>query len=119
MAVAVEDVFDWRLGHGLDRVDIGLRRPPLADRVGCDHAVRRDDEHRLMTTIPEDVDVVRDLGSGKWRRSWLLRLYGSGKHDGDKRSGHTRKVNAQHVRFLPSALNRAEPNSHARALQMQ
>src|SRR5262245_39303036 len=119
MAVAVDDVFDWRLCHGFDRVDIGLYRPPLADRIGGDHAVRRDNEHRLMTAIMEDVDVVRDLGSGEWRRSWLLRLYGSGKHDGDKRSGHTRKVNPQHVRFLPSALKRAEPNSHARALQMQ
>src|SRR5262245_48440773 len=119
MAVAVDDIFDWRLCHGFDRVDIGLHRPALADRIGGDHAVGRDNEHRLMTAISEDVDVVRDLGSGEWRRSWLLRLYGSGKHDGDKRSGHTRKVSPQHVRFLLSALKRAEPNSHARALQMQ
>ena len=32
MAVAVDDVFDRRLGHRLDRVDIGLRRPPFTDR---------------------------------------------------------------------------------------
>jgi hypothetical protein len=119
MAVAVDDVFDRRLGDGLDRVDIGLRRPPLADRVGGDHAVRCDDEHRLMTAIAEDIDVVRDLGGGEWRRSRLLRLRGCGKHDGDDCSGHTRKVNSQHVRFLPGALKRAERNFLARALQMQ
>src|SRR5262249_5579518 len=87
MAVAVNNVFDRRLGHGLDRVDIGLHRPPLADRIGGDHAVRRDNEHRLMTAITEDVDIVRDLGSGEWRRSWRLRLYWAGGHDGSKRSG--------------------------------
>src|SRR5262249_1054772 len=113
MAVAVDDIFDWRLCHGLDRVDIGLHRPPLADRIGGDHAVRRDNEHRLMTAIPEDVDVVRDLGSGECRRGWLLRLYGSGGPDGDKRSGHTRQVNPQHVRFLPSALKRGAQLSRA------
>ena len=40
MAVAVDHVLDRRLGHGLDGVDIGFRRPPLADRVGGDHARR-------------------------------------------------------------------------------
>src|SRR6516225_9695780 len=57
MAVTVDDVFDRRLGYGLDRIDIGLRRPPLADRVGGDHAVRCDDKHRLMSAIAEDIHV--------------------------------------------------------------
>ena len=99
MAVAVDNVFDRRLARGLDRVDIGLRRPPLADRVGGNHAVRCDDEHRLMTAIAEDIDVVRDLGGGEWRRSRLLRLRGRSKHDGDERCGHTSKVSPQHIAF--------------------
>src|SRR5262245_35431450 len=74
MAVAVNDVLDRRLGHGLDRVDIGLGRPTLADWVGGNHARGRDDEHRLMIAIAKDIDVVRDLGGGEWRRRWLLRL---------------------------------------------
>ena len=36
-SVAVDNVFDRRLAHGLDRVDIGLRRPPFTNRVGGDH----------------------------------------------------------------------------------
>jgi hypothetical protein len=30
-----------------------------------------------MTAIAEDIDVVRDLGGGEWRRSRLLRLRGA------------------------------------------
>ena len=119
MAMAVDDVFDRRLGDGLDRVDIGLRRPPLADRVSGDHAVRCDDEHRLMTAITEDIDVVGDLGGGEWRRSRLLRLRGRGKHDGDERCGHSQQSEPATCRFLPDALKRAEGNSLAWALQMQ
>src|SRR4249919_3605861 len=59
MAVAVNDVFDRRLSHRLDRVGIGLRRPPFTNRVGGDHARGRDDEHRLMAAITENVDIVR------------------------------------------------------------
>jgi len=73
MTVAVNDVFDRRLGHGLNGVDIGFCRPPQADRIGGDHACRRDDEHRLMTDIAEEVDVVGDLGGRGWGRrccSW-------------------------------------------------
>src|SRR5215470_8273087 len=99
MAVAVDDVFDRRLGHGLDGIDIRLHRPPLADRVGGDHAVRRDDEHRLMTAITEDIDVIRDLGGGEWRGSRLLRLRRCGKNDGNECSGHTCIVNPQHGRL--------------------
>ncbi len=75
--VAVDHVFDRRLADRLDGVDIGLRRPPFADRVGRDHAVRRDDEHRLVTHIAEDVDVIGpiDLGGGGRRLLGLRRAH--------------------------------------------
>src|SRR6516164_3057663 len=119
MAVAVYDVFDRRPGHGLDGIDIRLHRPPLADRVGGDHAVRCDDEHRLMTAIAEDIDVIRDLGGGERRRSRLLRLRRCGKDDGNECSSHTCIVNPQHGRSLPDALKHSERNSLARSLQIQ
>ena len=92
MAVAVNHIFDRRFGHGLDRVDIGLRRPPLADRVGRDHARGRDDEHRLVAAEAEDVDVVGalDLGGGEGWLLWLLCLRSAGKqgrHRGDEPDG--------------------------------
>ncbi|MFK4525334.1 hypothetical protein ABIF90_003315 [Bradyrhizobium japonicum] len=58
MVVAVDDVFDRLVGDGLDGVDIGFCRTQIRDRVGRDHALRRHDEHRLMTAIAEDVDVL-------------------------------------------------------------
>src|SRR5262249_29872791 len=33
-------------------------RPAVGDRIGGDHAVVGDDEHRLMVAVAEDVDVV-------------------------------------------------------------
>src|SRR5262249_42650854 len=96
MAVAVNDVLDRRLGHGLDRVDIGLCRPTLADWVGGNHARGRDDEHRLMVAIAKDIDVVRDLGGGEWRRSWLLRLRRGGKRARDDCRYHAREMKPQH-----------------------
>jgi hypothetical protein len=47
-------------------VDVGLGRPTQADRIGSDHACGRDDEHRLMTNITENVDVIGDLGGCGW-----------------------------------------------------
>ncbi|MGY4378601.1 hypothetical protein ACVWZ3_006240 [Bradyrhizobium sp. i1.3.6] len=58
MVVAVDDVFDRLVGDGLDGVDIGFCRTQIRDRVGRDHALRRHDEHRLVTAIAEDVDVL-------------------------------------------------------------
>src|SRR5262249_57049593 len=59
VAVAVDHVLDRRLGDLLDLLDIGLGGwAAFADRIGRDHALRRDDEHRLMTAVAEDVDVV-------------------------------------------------------------
>src|SRR5262245_11005554 len=44
-------------------------RAAIADRVSDDHAGRRDDEHRLVILIAEDVDVVGafDFGGCKHR----------------------------------------------------
>ena len=69
MVMAVDQILDRRLGDLADLVDIGLRRlrPAIADRVGRDHAVLGDDEHRLVVLIAEDIDVVGalDLGHGE------------------------------------------------------
>ena len=66
MVVAVDQIFDGLVGDLLDLGDIGHRRlrPAIADRIGGDHAGRRDDEHRLVVLIAEDIDVVGafDLG---------------------------------------------------------
>ena len=97
MAVAVNDVFDRRLSHRLDRVDIGLRRPPFTNRVGGDHARRRDDEHRLMAAITENVDIVRYFGGGKRRRGCLLGL--RCQRAREKCRGRTCQVHSQHGRF--------------------
>src|SRR5262245_25586283 len=52
VAVAVYDVLDRRLSDLADFCDVGRRgRPPLPDRVGSDHAVGRDHEHRLVTLV--------------------------------------------------------------------
>jgi hypothetical protein len=102
VAVTVDHVFDRRLGHGLDRVDIGLRRAPLADRVGRDHAGRRDDERRLRTAIPEDVDVLGafDLGGGDLRR--LLRLRWSRQRKRcEANAGQAGETNTRHSQVLP------------------
>src|SRR5262249_55648589 len=68
MAVAVDDVFDRRLGYGLGGGRVGLGRPTQVDGVGGDHACGRDDDHRLIAAITENVDVVGDLGGCRWRR---------------------------------------------------
>jgi len=99
MAVAVNHIFDRRFGHGLDRLDIGLRRPPLANRVGRDHARGRDDEHRLVVAVAKDIDVVGDLGGGERRRSGLLCLRRDGARARDDCREHAREVNPQHCRL--------------------
>ena len=60
VVVAVDQVFDRLVGDLLDLVDILLaaRRPAVGDRVGGDHALLGDDEHRLVVAVAEDVDVV-------------------------------------------------------------
>ena len=72
VAVAVDHVADRRLGDLADFRDVGRHRlrPALADRVGGDHALGRDDEHRLMPLIAKDVDPVGavDLGGREQRR---------------------------------------------------
>src|SRR5262245_58561039 len=65
MAVAVNHIFDRSLGDLLDLLDVCLRGwTSQADRIGCDHALRGDDEHRLMPAEAEDVDILRALHLG-------------------------------------------------------
>ncbi len=78
--VAVDQVLDRLVGDLLDLVDILLTagRAAVGDRIGRDHAVLGDDEHRLMIAIAENVDAFGavDLGGGDLRP---LRLRGGRK----------------------------------------
>src|SRR5262249_22870772 len=120
MAVAVDDVLDRRLGHGLDRVDIGLCRPALADWVGRNHPRGRDDEHRLMVAVAKDIDVVGDLGGGERRRRGLLRLHGGGEHARDDDRDHAREMNPQHGGSSPtlSSTGRCRPKKQPAAAML-
>ena len=80
VAVAVDHVLDRLLGDLLDLVDVGRSRPAAGRRPIGSVAITpawRDDEHRLMALVAEDVDVVGafDLGGGEQRRR---RLPGAG-----------------------------------------
>src|SRR3981081_1336007 len=98
MTVTVDDIFDWRLSHLLDRSDVGLRRASLADRVGGDNACGRDDEHRLMATVAGNVYVVAPFGCGERRWTRLLRLCGGGERAADEGGAHGREANPKHGR---------------------
>ena len=74
VVVAVDQVLDRLVGDLLDLVDILLPagRPAVGDRIGGDHAVLGDDEHRLMVAVAEDVDVVGAVDLlGLDLRPWL------------------------------------------------
>src|SRR5262245_23101076 len=104
--VAVDQILDGLVSDLLYLVDILLPagRSAVGDRIGGDHAIVGDDEHRLMVAIAEDVDVVGivDLfGLDLWplrlcRRRWLLRLrcrYGQGR---DQRGRHSCEIYPRH-----------------------
>src|SRR5690242_13189615 len=63
VVVAVDQVADRLVGHLLDLVDVVLHtlRPRVADRIGGDDTVARDDEHRLRAAVAENVDTVGAL----------------------------------------------------------
>ena len=83
VVVAVDQVLDRLVGDLLDLVDILLPagRAAIGDRIGRDHAVLGDDEHRLMIAIAEDVDALGavDLGGRDLRPLRLLRGGRSGE----------------------------------------
>ena len=86
--VAVDQILDRLVGDLLDLVDILLPagRAAISDRVGRDHAVLGDDEHRLVIAIAENVDAfgavdllgldLRPLCRGRCRRRLLLLALG-------------------------------------------
>src|SRR5262245_40004425 len=62
VGVAINYIFDRRLGNFPDFFDVSFcRRPPEADRIRRDDAPLGYDEHRLMVRITKDVDVVGTL----------------------------------------------------------
>src|SRR4051812_9970618 len=91
MMMAVDQILDRLVGHLLDLVDVVLTagRTSVSDRVGGDHAVLGDDEHRLMSTVTEDIDIVGaiDLGGLDLRPLRLLRL----RRIRERNKGHSRK----------------------------
>ena len=74
MMVAVDQVFDRRPRDLANLVDVSLRglRAQIGNRIGRDDTLGRDDEHRLITAIAENVDVVGDLRrrEKRWRSGW-------------------------------------------------
>ena len=60
VVVAVDQELDRLVRHLLDFGDVVLPgcRPAVADRIGRDHAILGDNEHRLMVAVAEDIDVV-------------------------------------------------------------
>jgi hypothetical protein len=71
MTVAIDHVFDRRIRDLLDFLDIGHSgRSPQTDGISSDYPIPGHDEHRLMTDVTEDVDILQpvDFGDGeKWR----------------------------------------------------
>jgi len=77
VVMAVHQVLDRLVGDLLDLVDILLAalRPAVGHRIGRDHAILGDDEHRLMVAVAENVNVVGAVDLlGLDLRSWRLRL---------------------------------------------
>jgi len=60
----------------LDFVDVLLAtgRPTVGDRIGCDHAIFGDHEHRLVVAVAEDVDIVGAIDLRRLDLRPLLRL---------------------------------------------
>src|SRR5262249_9721940 len=103
--VTVDQILDRLVGDLLYLVDILLPagRPAVGDRIGGDHAVVGDDEHRLMVAVAEDVDVVGavDLfGLDLWplRRVGRHRVLGRCRYGqgGDHRGRHSCEIYPRH-----------------------
>jgi hypothetical protein len=64
-------------------------RPSVPDRIGGDHAIAGDDEHRLAFLVTENIDVVRALdlrGLKGWRGQRRRRLDEPSQHSDDERA---------------------------------
>jgi hypothetical protein len=85
--VAVDQIFDRLVGDFFDLVDVLLAavRPAVGDRVGRDHAVLGNHEHRLMVAIAEDVDVISAVNLLGLDLRPLLRLCRHAEHGGQQR----------------------------------
>src|SRR5581483_967779 len=106
--VAVDQVLDRRLRDFADFVEVGLGclRAAVADRVGDDHACRRDNEHGLMVLVAENVDVVGavDLRSLE-HRPLRLRRRGRGETSGEDSYRKGYESSALHGWYLPLTRN--------------
>jgi hypothetical protein len=108
--MTVDDVFDRRRRDLADFLDIGLRSGPAQpNRIGRDHTFRRDNEHRLVAHVAEDVDVVGavDLGGAenrrRGRRRRLRESRSSGRHHAERnQQPKSRDVHAPHMSSVPS-----------------
>jgi len=100
VVVAVDQELDRLVRHLLDLGDVILAagRPAVGDRIGRDHAVFGDDEHRLMVAVAEYVDVVGavDLGGLHLRPLCLLRQPRCCEPGGTQRDRHGCKTNLRH-----------------------
>ena len=77
MVMTVDQVADRGLRDLPDLGDVVLRsgRPAIGNRIGRNHPIRRDDEHRLVVAIAENVDVLGSVNlPGLDRRPFRLRL---------------------------------------------
>src|SRR5437667_10178863 len=82
----------------------------IGNRIGRDDTLGRDDEHRLITAIAENVDVVGDLRrrEKRWRSGWRwcarrLRRRHCRRDDTEREGGkggqHTTPSSYVHYRF--------------------
>ena len=117
--VAVHQELDRLVGDLLDLVDVLLAAgwAAVGDGIGRDHAGRRDDEHRLVVAVPEDVDVVGavdllglDLRSllRLRRRRYLLRLCRHGQRNGQRCGTNGHECSSCHGRPSLTFLSRSE-----------
>ncbi len=112
VVVTVDQVPDRRLGDFPDLVNVLLSaiRTAIGDRVGGDHPFGRDDEHRLMVAVAEDVDVFGavDLSGLDLRgllRRWLVLCGGGHRRHQSDRSERSSQCSQSGVRHCQSSLH--------------
>src|SRR5262249_24988387 len=107
MMMAVDQVLDRLVGNLSDLGDVVLAagRPAQCDRIGRDHTIFGDDEHRLMIAGAEDGDVLGTLDLGRFDLRPLC-LCACGQNADNQYGSRRYEINSRHARSLPFVLDR-------------